>query len=57
MREDLRKRVDSRIAQMAGGDDVQDEMASLSIDEQLRLFGERSTRRTSARRAPWRRRI
>lgn len=40
MREDLRKRVDSRIAQMAGGDDVQDEMASLSIDEQLRLFGE-----------------
>ncbi len=40
MREDLLKRVESRIAQMAGGEDVQDEMASLSVDEQLRLFGE-----------------
>ena len=40
MREELLKRVESRIAQMAGGDEVQDEIASLSIDEQLRLFGE-----------------
>ena len=40
MREELEKRVTSRIAQMAGTDAVHDEMLALDTDQQLRIFHE-----------------
>lgn len=40
MREELEQRVSNRIAQMAGTEEMQDEVLALSVDEQLRLFHE-----------------
>ena len=40
MREELMRRLDARLRQMASDEAVADEMYSLSLDEQLRVFGE-----------------
>lgn len=40
MREELFERVQSRLKQMAGTDEVQDEISALNLDEQLRIFHE-----------------
>ncbi len=40
MREELRERLDSRLSQMAGTEAVLDQMASLPLEEQLRVFQE-----------------
>ena len=40
MREELMTRLEARLGQMAAADAVHDEVAALSIEEQLRLFGE-----------------
>ncbi|MCI2242370.1 HelD family protein [Adlercreutzia faecimuris] len=40
MREELGRRLEARLAQMAATDGVQAEVAALPIEEQLRLFGE-----------------
>ena len=39
MREALAKRLDARLNQLAARDEVQDQLAALSIDEQISLFG------------------
>nr|WP_253904762.1 UvrD-helicase domain-containing protein [Adlercreutzia sp. ZJ473] len=40
VREELVRRVEGRLAQMAAREEAQDEVAALPLDEQLRLFGE-----------------
>lgn len=40
MREDLWGKLESRLGSMAASDGVQDEIAALSIEDQLRIFGE-----------------
>ncbi len=40
MREELAKRLEARLGQLAATEAVQNEVAALSIEEQLRLFGE-----------------
>lgn len=40
MREELHKRLQSRLASMAGTEEVQDEVAALSLNEQIRIFHE-----------------
>lgn len=40
IREELHARLEARLAQMAGTEDVLDELSALSIDEQLRIFHE-----------------
>ncbi len=40
MREELHARLEARLRQMAGSEQVIDELSSLSIDEQLRIFHE-----------------
>ncbi|WP_165056544.1 MULTISPECIES: UvrD-helicase domain-containing protein [unclassified Adlercreutzia] len=40
VREELLRRVESKLAQMAVREEAQDEVAALPLDEQLRLFGE-----------------
>lgn len=40
VREELEKRLESRLGQLAGSEEAQDEVAELSHEEQIRIFGE-----------------
>lgn len=40
IREELHKRLEGRLSQMAGTDDVLDELSALTLEEQLRIFHE-----------------
>lgn len=48
VREELMKRFDQKLARMAAADEVADEVESLSLDEQLRLFHETIAPETEA---------